>query len=97
MVKLPELSDKQVNRHGAFIRLGKSKRVELLLTETLKRKHFGDWAQLKQTKDFMECNISAKDHAGQQRQIRQNRPKERFICFVLPPALVKQLGGRRKR
>ena len=88
---IPKLSDQQMASHGAFIKFGKSKRVELLLTEGIKRKCFGDWFQLKLTKDFSELNLSAKDHDGQQRQVRLGKKKERFICFVLPPELVEQL------
>ena len=88
---IPKLSDKRMASHGAFIKFGKGKRVELLLTEGIKRKCFGDWSQLKLTKDFTDLNLSAKDHDGQQRQVRLGKKKERFICFVLPPELVEQL------
>lgn len=79
--------------HGAFIKFGKSKRVELLLTEGIKREFFRDWSQLKMTKDFTDLNLSAKDHHGQQRQVRLSKKKERFICFVLPPELVAQVDA----
>ena len=90
---VPTLSDKRMAIHGAFIKFGKSKRVELLLTEGIKRKFFEDWSQLKLTKDFRDLNLSAKDHHGQQRQVRLGKKKERFVCFVLLPELVEQLDG----
>jgi hypothetical protein len=90
---LPTLSDAERDSHGAFLKLGKHGRVELLLTENAKRQFFPDWPALKLTSDFKAMNLApkAKDHDGQQRQVRQGKPKERFICFVLPPEIVEQL------
>jgi Domain of unknown function (DUF927) len=85
---IPKLSDTQIVRHGAFIKSGKGGRVELLLTEAIKRELFGDWAKLKQTADFKTMNVSANDHDTTQRQVRQGKPKERFFCFILPPEFV---------
>lgn len=52
-------------------------------TETIDRRRpasvFPDWKPLKQTADFKALNLSAKDHDGQQRQVRQGNKKERFI------------------
>lgn len=88
---IPTLSNSQLAQHGAFIKLGKGGRVELLLTEGIQREFFPDWKQLKQTSEFKAVNLSAKDHDGQQRQVRLGRKKERFFCFVLPPEIVTQL------
>lgn len=88
----PALSDAQRDSHGAFIKMGKGGRVELLLTEGVQRQYFPDWKALKQTNDFKTMNLSAKDHDGQQRQVRQAKPKERFFCFILPPEIVAQLS-----
>jgi Domain of unknown function (DUF927) len=89
---IPILSDSQLARHSAFIKAGKGGRIELLLTDATKREFFPDWPQLKQTSDFKSLNLAAKDHDGQQRQVRQGKKKERFICFVLPPELVGELA-----
>ena len=88
---IPQLPNSKLAQHGAFIKLGKRGRVELLLTERVQREFFDDWRQLKQTDRFKALNLSAKDHDGQQRQVRQGKKKERFICFILPPELVEQL------
>ena len=88
---IPRLSDAQRDQHGAFIKRGKGGRVELLLTEYVRREFFPDWTPLKLTAEFKAVNLAAKDHDGQQRQVREGKPKERFICFVLPPELVAQL------
>jgi Domain of unknown function (DUF927) len=90
---IPRLSDSHLARHGAFIKAGKGGRIELLLTDAIKREFFPDWPQLKQTADFKAANLSAKDHDGQQRYVRQEKKKERFICFVMQPELVKQLDA----
>lgn len=88
---IPAMSDPQRDQHGAFIKMGKGGRVELLLTENIKRRFYPDWPALKLTSDFKAMNLSAKDHDGQQRQVRQGKPKERFICFILGPEIVAQL------
>jgi Domain of unknown function (DUF927) len=90
---IPKLSDQQRDQHGAFLKFGKGKRVELLLTEGVQRQFFPDWKQLKLTREFASLNLAAKDHDGQQRQVRHGKKKERFICFVLPPELVAQLDA----
>ena len=88
---VPALTDAQLNYHGAFIKRGKGGRVELLLTEGVKCQFFPAWKELKLTSEFRASNVSAKDHDGQQRQVRQGKKKERFICFVLPSEIVDQL------
>ena len=90
---IPALSNAQRDHHGAFIKMGKGGRVELLLTEGVQRQFFPDWKPLKQTADFKAWNLSAKDHDCQQRQVRQGKKKERFICFILPPEIVAQLNA----
>jgi hypothetical protein len=74
-------------------KFGKGKRVELLLTDGVQRQFFPDWKQLKLTRDFASLNLAAKDHDGQQRQVRYGRKKERLTCFVLPPELAAQLDA----
>ncbi|CAH0497221.1 DUF927 domain-containing protein [Novosphingobium sp. CECT 9465] len=91
---IPVLSNAQRDHHGAFIKMGKGGRVELLLTDGVQRQFFPDWKPLKQTVDFKALNLSAKDHDGQQRQVRQGKTKERFICFILPPDIVAQLSAK---
>ena len=89
---VPTLTNTQLTAHGAFTKRGKGGRIELLLTESVKCQFFRDWKQLKQTSEFKALNESAKDHNGQQRQVRQGKKKERFICFVLPHEIVDQLA-----
>lgn len=88
---VPELSDAQLAKHGAFLKVGKGARIELLVDAATQRQFFPDWKQLKQHSDFKACNLSAKDHDGQQRQVRKSKKKERFACFILTPDLVEQL------
>lgn len=91
---IPALSSLQRDQHGAFIKMGKGGRVELLLTDSVQRQFFPDWKPLKQSTDFGTLNLAAKDHDGQQRQVRQGHKRERFICFILPPEIVAQLPAK---
>lgn len=90
-VQLPTLSDAQVEQHGAFLIHGVGRRVELLITDSLKRTHFADWQRISETADFRAINLRGGSHIGKHRRIRQSDKKERYICFVLPTSLVERL------
>ena len=81
---LPELSDDDLHRHGAFLNKGVSGRIELLFTDAIRRQFFPDWNTLRQSAEFRASNLSGRDRRTTQRQVRQGRRKERFIAFVLP-------------
>lgn len=85
------LSATKVERHGAFLWSGVGGRVELLVTDAIKREYFPDWSTISSTADFRTANVRGKDHATAQRTIRRGKGMERFFCFVLPPALGSQL------
>jgi hypothetical protein len=86
--KLPTLSDAEVERHGAFLHLGKGKRLELLITEALMHRYFPDLATIKHTAEFQAINLRDREHSTKQRTIRRGPGKERVFCFVLPSALT---------
>ena len=88
---LPTLSDAQVEQHGAFIIHGVGRRVELLITDSLKRIYFADWQKISQTPEFLGLNLRGGSHIGKHRRIRLSVKKERYICFVLPTSLVERL------
>lgn len=86
--ELPSLTDNEVERHGAFLTLGVGGRVELLLTDDLKRTCFSDWTGISKTSEFTALNLRGGSHIGKHRRIRRGHKKERYICFVLPSALA---------
>jgi hypothetical protein len=87
----PRISDGKLARRGAFIKLGKKGRTELLITDALVDLFFPDWRTLSATNEFKAHNLRDSDHRTKQRQVRANQKKERFVCFVLPQELVRQL------
>ena len=89
--ELPTLSDAQVEQHGAFLIHGVGRRLELLITDSLKRTYFADWRRISQTPEFLGLNLRGGSHIGKHRRIRQSAKKERYICFVLPISLVGSL------
>jgi hypothetical protein len=86
--KLPKLSDEDMLRHGAFLRLGTRKRVELLIWPERKAEFFRDWSKLSATADFQAINRRDREHITKQRQIRRGRKAERFIVLILPAGFV---------
>ncbi len=58
-VELTRMSDAEVERHGAFIRTGTKRRVELPLTDAIRDAYFPEWARLKDTAEFRSLNLPA--------------------------------------
>ncbi len=85
---LINLSDEDVERHGAFVRSGVKGRVELLLTDRQQRATFPDWRSLMQSVDFAMHVKRTEEHATVHRQIRSNVKRERLACIVLPADLA---------
>jgi hypothetical protein len=89
--KLTSLTDAKVSQHGAFLLSGVRGRVELLITDDLKQAYFGDWQTISTTPEFAAVNLRGASHVGKERKIRLGNERERYICFILPQAIVDQL------
>ena len=91
---LPQLSDEDVKKHGAFIKMGVRGRVELLLTSTVLRANFPDWSTLKHKLMLDGSVICEPERDCAHRQVRIGKKRERFYCFVMPHSIVQHLHRR---
>lgn len=82
--ELPSLTNAELEQHGAFLRIGTGRRIELLLLDRIKRTYFPDWSQIAKSAEFKEMNLRGQSHATKQRQVRTQEARERFYTFVLP-------------
>lgn len=80
---LPELSDDDVDLHGAFLIRSVGGRRELLLTDAVLRSYFPDWSAIKHDWKREGLVIYDPGHDRAQRRIRSNRRRERLYCFVV--------------
>jgi hypothetical protein len=90
--KLPELSNDEVAKTGAFLRKRKGEML-LLMTTAFGQRMFPDWNALKGTADFIALN-RANDNGrgrGYHCRIRSNKKSDWFYCFVVPPEIEAQM------
>jgi len=90
---MPDLSDDDVKRHGAFIRQGVGGRIELLLTDAIQREYFPDWKSLRATLERDSTFICEPGRRQAHRQVRRGKKRERFYCFVLSSDAVNRLDS----
>ncbi|ODP37107.1 DUF927 domain-containing protein [Sphingomonas turrisvirgatae] len=85
---LPDLSDEDLERHGAFIHCGRGGRIELLLTEVVQREFFPDWTALQHALDRDPSFLRERGRRQLHRTIRRCGDRKRFFCFVLFPEVA---------
>lgn len=90
--QLPTFGDEDVERHGAFLRTGKGRQIELLFTEAIVRQFFPDWAALRTAIEQDLCFIHEPGRRQPFRKIRAGKERERLFCFVLPASTVALLS-----
>lgn len=83
--KLPELSNDEVAKIGAFIRECKGETL-LLMATAFGQKMFPDWNAIKGTADFVALNRANDNGRGRgfHCRIRSNKKSDWFYCFKMP-------------
>ena len=91
---LLKLSDDDVHQHGAFLIRSVGRRTELLLTPAVLQSYFPDWSAIRPGLKRDGSVIHDPEHDQAQRQIRSNKKRERFYCFVLGSELAARIDAR---
>lgn len=79
--RLRKITDEEIGAAPAIVRVGRSGRVELLLTDKQLDRAFPSRSQLFADADVAKLHISEADRRQTKRKIRKGYGKERFYCF----------------